>query len=98
MPAPTYRSVRLEPWLCSACIDPFELMVDHQGLIATIGIEFIAKKGSRENCANRVVSPRGSEVIAITELCQTGSWVATRTPRAPSDANRVSSRLARTSR
>ena len=22
--APTYRSVRLEPWLCSACLDPVE--------------------------------------------------------------------------
>src|SRR5258707_14430601 len=98
MPAPTYRSVRLEPWLCSACIDPVELMVDHQGLIATIEIEFIAKKGSRENCANRVVSPRGSEGIAITELYQTGSWDATGIARAPRDPNRVSSLLARTSR
>ena len=44
MPAPTYRSVRLERRLCSACVDPVELMVDHQGLIATIGIEFIGKK------------------------------------------------------
>ena len=68
MPAPTYRSVRLEPWLSSACLDPVELMVDHEGLIATIGIEFIGKKRFRENCANRVVSPRGSEVTVPNRI------------------------------